>query len=366
MAKNVLEEIYAKYDLNKDEDVLALYRALQSGEYDLNFPHGKELDDEVYDKAMEIKARNAVKAIEGKSEQNSKKKKQKNKQDKQNNDRKREQKSNARVVVLTKGQYRFRKMISVFLFLLAIGCLGYFSLYCMDAYQTRMRQKELSHLKSNEKVNAMYEAQSVIKKNEDTGEEKRLVVLDEYKSLYSQNKNLIGWLKIADTNIDYPVMQTKDNAFYLNHDIHLNEDKNGCLFLDASCDVVKPSTNFIIYGHNMRSGNMFGGLSKFKEKSYYEKHPQIEFDSIYEKGTYQIVFAFTSHIYAEDEIAFKYYQFIDAATKKEFDSNISAMRELSLYDTQVNVEYGDQLITLSTCDYDQVDGRFVVVGKRIR
>lgn len=356
MAKNVIEEIRAKYDLNKEEDVLALYRALQSGEYVLDSPEGKKLDDEVYDLAIAIKKKRLNNAI---TEKNIELSKEKNKSELK-------KKKTKKVVVLTRKEYLFRKLISTVLVLIAISSLAYFGFYVYESYQTKMEQARLAHLKDNDSINAMYDQQTFTKKDKTTGEEVNLVVLDEYKSLYSQNKNLIGWLKIADTNIDYPVMQTGDNEYYLNHNINLKEDKNGTLFLDTACDVIKPSTNLIIYGHNMRSGNMFGSLSKYKSESYYQSHPEIEFDSIYEKGIYQVAFAFKSHIYAEDEIAFKYYQFIDAATQKEFDSNIEEMRKLSLYDTGVSLEYGDQLLTLSTCDYDQADGRFVVVGKRIR
>ena len=79
-------------------------------------------------------------------------------------------------------------------------------------------------------------------------------VLDEYKTLYEKNKKLIGWLKIDDTNIDYPVMQTSNNEYYLDHNFNQEYDKNGSLFLDKDCDIVHRNTNLIIYGHHMKSG----------------------------------------------------------------------------------------------------------------
>jgi sortase B len=252
------------------------------------------------------------------------------------------------------------------MFVAAFGCLAYFAMYCYDSYLSQKTSERLAAKKANKTVNAMYQDQTVSYQDESSGQEKVLTVLDEYKSLYNQNKNLIGWLKIADTNIDYPVMQTSDNEYYLNHDINQQEDKNGTLFLDASCDVVAPSDNLIIYGHNMRSGNMFGNLDKYKEQSYYKKHPTIQFDSIYEKGTYEIVYVFNSHIYEESEIAFKYYQMIDIASEKEFESDMNAMKEMSLYDTGVTPQYGDKFLTLSTCDYGEEDGRFAVFARRIQ
>ncbi|WP_419093482.1 class B sortase, partial [Waltera sp.] len=176
---------------------------------------------------------------------------------------------------------------------------------------------------------------------------------------------LIGWVKIDDTNIDYPVMQTTDNEYYLDHNLNQEYDKNGSIFMDKDCDVLKPSTNFILYGHHMKSGQMFGSLSLYSDQSYYEKHPCIQFDTIYEKGQYEIMYVFRSRVYSEDEIVFKYYQFIDAQSEQEFDSYMNDMAEMSLYDTGVTASFGDQLLTLSTCDYQEKNGRFVVVAKKV-
>ncbi len=190
-------------------------------------------------------------------------------------------------------------------------------------------------------------------------------VLEDYKNLKNQYPDLIGWLKIADTNIDYPVMQTQDNDYYLDHDLNGKRDKNGTIFMDAACDVVKGNTNTILYGHHMKSGKMFGHLVKYSDKNYYEKHKYIEFDTIYEKGTYEVMYVFLSRVYKEDEIVFKYYQFIDANGETEFESNMNEMAAMSLYSTGVKAQYGDELLTLSTCDYAEKDGRFVVVAKKV-
>ena len=160
-------------------------------------------------------------------------------------------------------------------------------------------------------------------------------------------------------------MQTTDNEYYLDHNLNQEYDKNGSIFMDKDCDVLKPSTNFILYGHHMKSGQMFGSLSLYSDQSYYEKHPYIQFDTIYEKGQYEIMYVFRSRVYSEDEIVFKYYQFIDAQSEQEFDSYMNDMAEMSLYDTGVTASLGDQLLTLSTCDYQEKNGRFVVVAKKV-
>lgn len=374
MENYAVDEIRKQFDFHNDRDVLRLYAMIQSGQIRLEGPAGRALDDEVYELAMAAKKRQASGGARAKQSQAGsllgKRTRGATEQEKNGKDKK-QHRSRAgsmrgrRIVVLTRKELLFRRFVSLLLVLVAVGCLGYFGYYCYEADRTRQENERMAALKENEQVNAMYDSQKIVQKDEETGQERVLTVLDEYKSLYNQNKNLIGWLKIADTNIDYPVMQTADNTYYLDHNMNQESDKNGTLFLDASCDVVRPSTNLIIYGHNMRSGNMFGNLDKYKSVDYYKKHPVISFDSIYEKGSYQVMYVFRSHIYREDEIAFKYYQFIDAVTQQEFDSNMRAMAEMSLYETGVEAVFGDQLLTLSTCDYEETDGRFVVVAKRI-
>lgn len=256
-----------------------------------------------------------------------------------------------------------RKLVVAFCAVVALGCFGYFGVYYYFADRTQTNYEKLSNLKGSHALSSV--APSVtIHYTED--EEIELTVLEEYETLYSKNRSLIGWLKIDGTNIDYPVMQTTNNEYYLDHNYEQEYDRNGSLFLDADCNVVHRNTNLIIYGHHMKSGKMFGNLNKYSSESYYKKHSTIQFDTIYEKGTYEVMYVFRSRIFNEDEIVFKYYQFLDAASEKEFNSNMSEMAALSLYDTGVTASYGDELLTLSTCDSSEEEGRFVVVAKRIR
>lgn len=259
-----------------------------------------------------------------------------------------------------------RRQLALLCSMVAVCCLGYFGLYTYQAVRT---EREFARLAAYREQAQDMPVQTVnnspVIHYTDEGERIIPEVLDEYKNLYSSNKRLIGWLKIDDTKIDYPVMQTTNNEYFLNHNMNQQTDRNGALFLDKDCDVLAPSTNLIIYGHHMKSGNMFGTLDKYSSEEYYKEHPVIQFDSIYEKGTYEIMYVFRSRIYNEEDVIFKYYQFIDAMSQQEFDSNMQEMAAMSLYDTGVTASYGDRLLTLSTCDYYVDDGRFVVVAKRI-
>ena len=203
-------------------------------------------------------------------------------------------------------------------------------------------------------------------------------ILEEYRNLYEQNNDFIGWLSIEDTIIDYPVMQTpEDENQYLYLDFYGNENKNGCLVMDTDAVVgngtavqdylngTAPSTNLIIHGHTMKSGQMFGNLDLYKDEDYGKAHNLICFDSLYEHREYELLAVFYSQVYYEQDQVFKYYKFFQADTPEEFDYWYENIIEMSLYDTGVTAEFGDEFITLSCCAYHVEDGRFVVVGKRM-
>jgi len=259
-----------------------------------------------------------------------------------------------------------QRFIKTVLIVIIIGCFGYFAFYLINAKISDLASNNLSGIKK-EDVGFDTDRDSVLKvESEHYVISKEDKVLSEYKNLYLKNENLIGWLKIDDTNIDYPVMQSLNGSgdYYLNHDFDGNEDRNGTLFLDDNCDVIDRSDNLIIYGHNMKSGQMFGGLTAYKSESFFESHKLVRFDTIYEKGMYEVAFVFQTKVYNEADITFKYYQFIEPNSKEEFESGVRQMKEMSLYDTGVDVEFGDKLISMSTCDYDETNGRFVVVAKK--
>lgn len=209
-------------------------------------------------------------------------------------------------------------------------------------------------------------------------EEESIQILPEYRQLYDQNKDLIGWITIEDSVIDYPVMQTpEDENYYLDKDFEKKKNDNGSLIMDTDSNVgvgtienkyqngTPPSTNLIIHGHNMKNGQMFGGLFQYQEQDYEKEHSIISFDSLYEHRKYQVIAVFYSEVFYADQDVFKYYNFFEADSLSEFNDWYKNIKELSLYDTEVEAKFGDEFITLSTCSYHVEDGRFVVVGKRI-
>ena len=189
-------------------------------------------------------------------------------------------------------------------------------------------------------------------------------LLTDYTDLFLQNCDMVGWVSVADTNINYPVMQTPDNPnFYLKHGFDKTYSDYGCPYIQENCDVKTPSDNLVIYGHHMKNGTMFSDLTKFEDKSFWESHKTITFNTLTDKQEYEVVAVFKTVAYSQE--GFRYYDFVNADTAEDFDGYIAKCKELALFDTGINAQYGDKLITLSTCEYSQNNGRLAVVAKLI-
>ena len=175
---------------------------------------------------------------------------------------------------------------------------------------------------------------------------------------------MVGWITVSDTNINYPVMPSVDNPnFYLKHGFDKSYSDYGCPYIQENCDVKLPSDNLIIYGHHMNNGSMFADLMKYESKDFFDSHKTVEFNTLTDKQSYEIVAVFKTVAYSQE--GFRYYDFVNADTAEEFDSYIAKCKALELYDIGIEAEYGDKLITLSTCEYSRNNGRMVVVAKLI-
>ncbi len=381
--KELIRNITDGADLNNPDDIEKIYRDLQSGAYTFESEVGRNFDDKIYELHEKVlsgeitgneasvnngrvsrrvgtikEKKGNTKSVNGSSAKNSGGSQKKN-------DPRYEKEINALAVEELKKKEKRRKFMIVLASIIAVLSLGYCGVYSYMQSRTVAENEQLAALKGSDVLKSNPEK----KKNKGLTLHKTKVeipdILSEYETLYAKNQKLAGWLKIEGTNIDYPVMQTTDNEYYLNHNYNQQKDNNGSLFLDCECTLFPQSDNMIIYGHHMKSGNMFGNLQKYAKEDYWKKHPTIQFDTIYEKGTYDVMYVFYSKVYDNDELVFKYYQFINANSQKEFDYYMSEMQNLSLYDTGVTATYGDTLLTLSTCDHSQTDGRFAVVAKRV-
>lgn len=191
-------------------------------------------------------------------------------------------------------------------------------------------------------------------------------MLENMAEYYEKNSDFAGWIKIGDTVIDYPVMHTPDYPLkYLYMSFEGKYKFRGELFIDYSCTFDPESQVILIHGHNMTDGSMFNNLLNYKSQAYWEKRPTITFSTLYEERTYEIFAAFRDQIYDDSQDVFRYYQFIDPQTEEEFNEGIAYFKEKTTYDMGVDVEYGDKLLMLSTCDRTITNGRFVVVAKLV-
>ena len=183
-------------------------------------------------------------------------------------------------------------------------------------------------------------------------------------ALNTKNPDCIYWLKIPDTTIDYPVMyRPSDKDYYLTRDFNEEYSPSGSLYLSEICDPER-GDNLIIYGHHMRSGAMFAHLEDYKSEDFYKKHKYIELETLQGHEDYEIIAAFTTPVYTGHD--FEYYNFASTEDPTEYDSYVNTCKSKSLYKIDKTVHYGQRLLTLSTCEYSQKNGRMVVVAVQIQ
>lgn len=247
---------------------------------------------------------------------------------------------------------RIITVIQLLLVLLFLCCAGYIGKYFYDAHKA---QEEFAILKEEVEEHTPSDAS-------DKAEEKyaKNGMLIRYYELYQKNNDMAGWLKISDTPIDYPVMQAEDNEYYLHRDFYKNYQFSGIPFLD--CQSTETSENRIIYAHNMKNGTMFAAVAKYDNKSFYDEHKIINYDTLYERGAYEIISVFRTTVGSKNE--FKYYEYADIETEEAFKEFVTKAKSLSVYSTGVDAKYGDKLLTLSTCAYHTSNERIVIVARK--
>lgn len=187
-------------------------------------------------------------------------------------------------------------------------------------------------------------------------------MLPEYKGLWEKNGDLAGWVSIDGTGIDYPVMWTPDDPeYYLHRNFEREKSYGGTPFAAGSGFDLGGEGCVFLYGHNMRNGSMFADLLKYREKSYWENHPIICLDSLWEHRRFRIF----SVLYAKEEDWTEpeglFYQ-RKPETKAEKADFFKRLKEAGFYGTGIEFEKDSVMVLLVTCSYQERDGRFVVAG----
>lgn len=182
--------------------------------------------------------------------------------------------------------------------------------------------------------------------------------------LQKQNKELVGWISIADTRIDYPVMQTdEDTDFYLSHDFEKKKENHGTPYLDVNCKVDK-SDNLVIYGHNMKDGTMFHDLLEYRNADFCTQNGLIRFDTPEESGQYQVAFVMLISVKEAEE--FPYHQAIKFENEESFNDYLQKCEKYAVWSSTQKPVFGAKLLTLSTCEYTKNNGRLVVVAQQVK
>ncbi len=250
-----------------------------------------------------------------------------------------------------KNSNKIKILLLIVLTIIVTLGVTYMSYYLYNNYKTR---KDNAEILGNVKIN----------ETDITGTKtERMLQLEE---LQKENEEIIGWLEIEGTNINYPVLQASDNDYYLTHNYKKEKSSTGSIFLDKDFDLINGSSNYLIYGHRSKSGLMFEDLMKYAKEDFYKEHTKVKFTTNKDDSLYEILSVFYSRVYYKSEKnVFRYYYFVNANNEQEYNDFVNNAKKVSLYDTGVTANYGEQLLTLSTCEYSQEDGRFAIVCKKV-
>lgn len=214
--------------------------------------------------------------------------------------------------------------------------------------------------KQNEKQeNTFEDLIEIVEENIENQEERKIDI----NKLYEENKDIVGWLKIDNTTINYPIMQNiNDPNYYLHRDFYKNYSSYGTPYMAKQCNL--NSDNIVIYGHHMKNNKMFGELEKYKSKDFYNNHKIITFTTLEKEYSYEIFAVFKTTVYTKN--TFRYYENINFENKKMYDDFINICKNKSLYQTGIEIKDKEKLITLSTCEYSNKNSRLVIVARKIK
>ena len=181
---------------------------------------------------------------------------------------------------------------------------------------------------------------------------------DLFQPLLAINEDIVGWLRIEGTRIDHPVVQASDNSYYLDRNVKREKSKRGAIFMDYRNRGDGEDLNTVIYGHSFKDGSMFGELSNYKKKAYFQEHPHVELDLLDEKTRWQI---FSVYIYSPAEGSFM----LSFTDSKDYSRYLAESGKRSMYPTGVEVSTSDTILTLMTCSYEFNNARLVIQAKKI-
>ncbi len=262
--------------------------------------------------------------------------------------------------------------------IVAIAALIYSGIAMLNFYVFRDREnnRDAAYWADQKEQNASDDVITIImddkdKNNSESGEkEKEVEVLAEYMPYYEENNDFVGWVQMYPY-IQYPVVQSEDNEYYLKHNFNGGYNENGTIFADyqgkISADEMPHNT--LLYGHNLITNNFFQPLSNFRKQGieFLKNNYLLEFDTLYQRNQYKIFSVFLTNTKSEHGEVFNYWTKVYFDSKTDFDSYVAECLDRSYFYTGVDLQYGDELLTLSTCDFSMFsDMRLVVIARKVR
>lgn len=249
-----------------------------------------------------------------------------------------------------------KKFISRSITILCLGVFLYAAYGLIDIVMAYYQNRQVL----SETQDMFYSGDSIDGKaqNNDTGGSSE--IRPEFNELLESNADVAGWITVEGTKIDYPILQATDNVTYLDRNFYKDDSIAGSIFLDYRNDFSTLDLNTIIYGHRMKDGTMFQHLTKFEDEEFFDEHRIVGLETLYDSYEAEI---FSVYLTTTD---FDYIQ-TDFSSKEDYANLLTDIKEKSMFDSTIEVNKNDQIITLSTCDYtlDPDEGRLVVHAKLI-
>ena len=211
--------------------------------------------------------------------------------------------------------------------------------------------------------------------NEADGEE--VTHAPDYSAVITENADFVGWITVPNTSINYPVLQTDDNDFYLTHGFYKAKDSRGAIFMDYRNNPIDLDANTIIYGHNCYNTTMFSELTKFEKLDFYKTTPIIEFNTVERKYQWKIYGVFITNALPEEDNGYVFNYIYPDMDGENFEGFIEEVNKRRLYVTDVDIKSDDKMLVLSTCVRNldiyengrrtyKADTRLVVLARAVR